>query len=143
MLRPTKARRNRQGGSIIVCVLVVVMLVTMLAIQTMQSLSLIRRSDDDRARIRQAREALEFGKMIAATKQDIENNGQKLRLTIADSIGSTDQAEAASLQVAEVQILNSNSDSQVTVRYPLDDSTNKTTEITLLWENKDDSSTNK
>ena len=57
----------RRTASVIVCVLVVILLVGMLSMQTVQTLAVIRRGDDDRTKILQARELIEFAQAICRT----------------------------------------------------------------------------
>ena len=51
-------------GSVLICVMVVLLIVGLLISQTLQTLLLVRRGDDTRAHLRQARELVELGKII-------------------------------------------------------------------------------
>jgi hypothetical protein len=55
--------RVRQRGAIVVCVLVVLLIVGMLAAQTIQASLLVRRGDAERSQLRQARELVELGRL--------------------------------------------------------------------------------
>ena len=55
--------RVRQRGAIVVCVLVVLLIVGMLAAQTIQTSLLMRRGDAERSQLRQARELVELGRL--------------------------------------------------------------------------------
>ena len=57
------ANQVRRRGAIVVCVLVVLLIVGMLAAQTIQASLVVRRGDAERSRLRQARELVELGRL--------------------------------------------------------------------------------
>jgi hypothetical protein len=56
--------RSRRSASVFSCVLVVLLLVGLLCMQTTQTLLIIRRSDMERTKLHQAREAIELARSI-------------------------------------------------------------------------------
>ena len=57
--------RRRNKASILVCVLVIMLVVSLLAAQSLQTVSVIRRGDTQRSSLRQARELVELGRIVA------------------------------------------------------------------------------
>ncbi len=55
---------QRRSGGVLICVLVVLLIVGLLISQTVQTLLLVRRSDDQREQLRQARELIELGQIV-------------------------------------------------------------------------------
>lgn len=80
--RAGRARRRRaRSAATLVCVLVVMLIVGLLSAQSIQMLLLVRRADEQRVQLRQARELLELGK-LAIAQRAIPDDGM-LRLSVA------------------------------------------------------------
>ena len=113
--RPKYNKANRKA-SIIVCVLVVILLVGMLSMQTIQALALIRRGDDDRAKIMQAQELSEFARAIDWSSVE----SQSITLQIPNSVSSVGEPETQAA-ILERQTLADNPEvARIVVRFPAD-----------------------
>lgn len=116
----------RRTASVIVCVLVVILLVGMLSMQTVQTLAVIRRGDDDRTKILQARELIEFAQAIDWNAAE----SKSLTIQIPDSVRQVGESEALTA-ILERQTIADNSDvARIIVRFPAD----KLGEVTTTWE---------
>ncbi len=106
----------RRTASVIVCVLVVILLVGMLSMQTVQTLAVIRRGDDDRTKILQARELIEFAQAIDWNAAE----SKSLTIQIPDSVRQVGESEALTA-ILERQTIAANSDvARIIVRFPAD-----------------------
>ncbi len=111
-----KYNKAKRTASIIVCVLVVILLVGMLSMQTIQALALIRRGDDDRAKIMQAHELSEFARAIDWSSAE----SQSITLQIPYSVSSVGEPETQAA-ILERQILADNPEvARIVVRFPAD-----------------------
>lgn len=59
-----KAGCRHRRATVLICVMVVLLLVGMLSVQAMQSLVISRRSSSERAKLLQARELIELGRIV-------------------------------------------------------------------------------
>ena len=121
-----KKSKTPRTASVIICVLVVILLVGMLSMQTMQTLALVRRGDDDRSKIAQARELSEFASAIdwSAAKR------QSLTMQIPDSINSSGESETQAAIIERQTIADNPDVARIVVRFPA----NKPGEVTTTWE---------
>ncbi len=138
-LRRFNGRAGCRRGSAIVCVLVVILLVTLLSIQTIQTLAAIRRGDDERTKIYQARELIELGRRVDWSAVE----SQQLTLQIPESAvdSATDSAtdvEGAAGRRAIVERQGNAGDTsesrRLVVRYPADEPG----EVTTTWDEEHD-----
>ena len=60
-------------GSVLICVMVVLLIVGLLISQTLQTLLLVRRGDDARQQLRQARELVELGEIVLRQNPSAQN----------------------------------------------------------------------
>jgi archaellum component FlaG (FlaF/FlaG flagellin family) len=107
---------GRRAASVIVCVLVMLLLVGLLSVQTLQTLSLIRRSDSERAKIRQARELIELGRQIDWNAAD----SQTLTLRIPDSANSVAAAEMQTVTLERQADANHSNTARFIAIFPAD-----------------------
>ncbi len=122
--------RLRRGG-VIVCVLVVLMLVTLLTIQTMQTLFVIRRGDDERSKIYQARELIELGRWVDWS----EANSQSLQVQIPDTATEAADVPARLAKIERQKDANkTDSKTRLVVRYPADEPG----EVTTTWDDENE-----
>ncbi len=115
MSNPVRKRigiRRRRRAAVIVCVLVVLLLVTLLSVQTLQTLSVIRRGDNDRVKIMQAREVLELGRYVNWS----EVESQELSVAIPDSIDEESDIASNNARSAVLERLTNENDSNATTR---------------------------
>lgn len=63
------AKGKTRHGAILVAVMVILLLVGLLTMQTMQTLMLVRRSDDRRSHLRQSRELVELGRQVLTRRR--------------------------------------------------------------------------
>ena len=122
-LKKSMARRT---ASVIICVLVVILLVGMLSMQTIQTLALVRRGDDDRSKIAQARELSEFARAIDWSTAE----SQSLTMQIPDSIHSPGESETQAAFLERQTIADNPDAAKIVVRFPAD----KPGEVTTTWE---------
>lgn len=127
--RPTQ-KSIRRTASVIVCVLVVILLVGMLSAQTVQTLAVIRRGDDDRAKIIQARELIEFVQAIDWNSAE----SKSLTMQIPDSVSQVGEPEV-NTAILERQTSADNPEvARIVVRFPAD----KPGEVTTTVEPDDE-----
>jgi hypothetical protein len=101
-------------------------LVGLLSVQTIQSLALIRRGDDDRAKIYQSRELSEFARVIDWSSAE----SQLLTIDIPDSVTPDGEPETQPA-ILERQAIADNADAaEIVVRFPAD----KPGEVKTTWE---------
>lgn len=62
--------RRRNKASILVCVIVIMLVVSLLAAQSLQTVFVIRRGDTQRSNLRQARELVELGRIVAMRESE-------------------------------------------------------------------------
>jgi len=118
--------KPRRSASVIIGVLVVILLVGMLSMQTIQTLALVRRGDDDRAKIMQARELSEFARGTDwRTAQS-----QSLTLQIPEAVNSLGDPEMQTAILERQTIADNPGAAKIVVRFPAD----KSGEITTTWE---------
>lgn len=68
-LRRESRRKGQRRAAVLICVLVVLLIAGALSIQATQSLAIIRRGEERRSRLYQARELLELGKAAVEQQQ--------------------------------------------------------------------------
>ena len=117
---------GRRRASVVTCVLVVLLLVTLMSMQTVQTLSLIRRGDNDRAKIMQAREVLELGRHVDWSQAE----SKTVQLDIPD--GTLVAASATRPAVLEDQ--SSNSETSSAARFIARFPAGEPGEVTTVWE---------
>lgn len=115
------AKANRriiaQAGSVLVCVLVVLLLVGLLMTQTIQTLVVLRKGDGQRRQVQQARELLELGKMVARRpRETAEVFEQRILVDASTETYGSIRLEALS----EYQL-------RIVARFPDDDENNPIT----------------
>lgn len=122
-------------GSVLISVMVVLLIVGLLISQTLQTLLLVRRGDDARANLRQARELVELGKIVLqqnpAARRIAEvhcgvKSHDKSHLNRSDS-GSIDFEQLSSVDDGPPQIRISvtyrvGSNSEITATHIVDES---------------------
>ena len=109
-------KKTQRSASVIVCVLVVILLVGMLSVQTIQTLALIRRGDNERAKIIQARELSELAQAIDWTTTE----GQSFTMQIPDKLIRVGE-QATQTAIIERQTLAENPHAaRIIVRFPAD-----------------------
>lgn len=98
-------KHYRRSGAVLICVLVVLLIVGLISLQTIQTLLLVRRSDSDRSRLRQAQELVELSRIAfqqngagelqeeIAVVVDGDLTGT-IRLSLADSESHADSGQA-------------------------------------------------
>ncbi len=69
------ASQSRQGA-VLICVMVVLLIVGLLISQTLQTLLLVRRGDEGREQLRQARELIELGEIVLRQNPSAESVGE-------------------------------------------------------------------
>ncbi len=140
-----KQRRPRRTASVVIAVLVVILLVGMLSVQTIQTLALVRRADDDRAKIMQAKELSELARAIdwstaessTITIQIPESASPIASSPIASKSVASGIAVDPRMQTAKLdrQTLADNPQtSKIQIRFPADEPG----EITTTWETEDE-----
>lgn len=105
----------RRRGAVLIFVMVLLLIVGLLASQSMQTLLLIRRGDDQREQVLQAREVLELGAMVLqqSTAQTLPaeslvtwgtaaENTAKLRFESLPATTQSATTEAAATQPTEI-----------------------------------------
>lgn len=135
-----KQRKLRRTASVVIAVLVVILLVGMMSVQTIQTLALVRRADDDRAKIMQAKELSELARGIDWSTAE----SPTLTIQIPESISPIASnsitggiAFDARMQTAKLdrQTLADNpQNSKIQMRFPADEPG----EITTTWEIDDE-----
>ncbi|MEZ6133335.1 MAG: hypothetical protein R3C53_00355 [Pirellulaceae bacterium] len=85
MHRKLHPRGHTRPAAILVCVMVVLLIVALTSAQTVQTMLLVRRADEQRSRIRQVRELVELGRLSLAREQ-VPASGQ-LELTVDGQVG--------------------------------------------------------
>ena len=105
-------RASRRGG-VLVCVLVVLLLVGMLSAQAFQTLSAARRGDQQRLRLRQARELLELGRVIAVDGKTLNDSNREVQFDVP-----VDGENIGRLSVRLVDAPEGETRYQVTAEYP-------------------------
>ena len=114
-LRKARGRnRDSRKGGVLVCVLVVLLLVGMLSAQAFQTLSAARRGDQQRQQIRQARELVELGRMVAVDGKTLNDSQRMIQLDV-----SVDEESVGSLTVQLVDAPEGEIRYQVTGKYPI------------------------
>ena len=109
-------KKTQRSASVIVCVLVVILLVGMLSVQTIQTLALIRRGDNERTKIIQARELSELAQAIDWTTTE----GQSFTMQIPDKLIRVGE-QATQTAIIERQTLAENPHAaRIIVRFPAD-----------------------
>lgn len=112
-----KARMRKHAmrrGGVLVSVLVVLLLVGMLSAQAFQTLSAARRGDQQRLQIRQARELVELGRVIAVDGKTLNASNRIVQFDVpvdGESIGS--------LSVQFVDAPEGEARFQVMAKYPV------------------------
>lgn len=127
-------RQSQRVASVIIPALVVFLIVGMLSMQVIQTLALVRRGDDDRAKIMQARELGEYARGIDWSTTE----SQSFTMPIPDAvqIGSEPETQMA---ILERQSIADNSETgkstaRIVVRFPAD----KPGELSTTWEINDE-----
>ncbi len=132
MTNITSSRANaRRSASVIIAALVVILVVGILSVQTIQTLAIVRRGDNHRAKIMQAKELTEFAR--AMDWNTIES--KLVTLKIPDKVESLSNKPAGETEartaVIEKQTLADNPHAaKIVVRFPAD----VPGEITTTWE---------
>lgn len=72
--------KPRRRAAVLVCVLVVLFIVGGLAVQSIQTMSVIRRGDDQRQSLQQARELLELGQRLV--ERAVMDEGESITMTL-------------------------------------------------------------
>jgi len=98
----------------------------MLSVQTIQTLALVRRGDDDRAKIMQAKELSEFARGIDWNTAQ----SQSLTLQIPEVVSSVGDPEMQTAILERQTIADNPETKRIRVRFPAD----KPGEITTTWE---------
>lgn len=127
--RPTQ-KTTRRTASVIVCVLVVILLVGMLSVQTIQTLAIIRRGDDHRAKIMQARELIAFAQAIDWNSAE----SKSLTMQIPDSVRPVGEPEVLTAILERQTIADNPEVARIVVRFPAD----KPGEVTTTVEPDDE-----
>lgn len=122
--------KKRRAAAVIVCVLVVILLVGLLSMQALQTLSLIRRGDNDRAKIQQAREVIELGRRIDWNAAE----SGTITLQIPESSNAELNASRPAVLERQLNETESNSASRLVVRFPAGEAG----ETTSVWDESDD-----
>ena len=131
----TQPRLSQRSASVIIPVLVVILIVGLLSVQTIQTLGLIRRGDDDRAKIIQAKELNELARSIDWSTTE----SQSFTLQIPDAVRTVGEPEtqAATLErqtVADNPETANSKMARIVVRFPA----NAPGELNTTWELKDE-----
>lgn len=77
----------RRPAAVLVCVLVVLLIVGLLSTQTIQTLLIVRRSDMQRKRLRQARELVELGQSVSRQHADNRSAGREFSVVVDRTLG--------------------------------------------------------
>lgn len=125
---------SRRVASAIIPALVVILLVGMLSMQVIQTLALVRRGDDDRAKIMQARELSEYARGIDWNAT--ESQSFTMHIPDAVRIGSEPETQPAIFERQSVadNSETGNSTARIVVRFPAD----KPGEVNTTLEIKDE-----
>ena len=129
---------QQRRAAILICVLVVLLIVGLLTTQTLQTLMLLRRGDTQRQQLRQARELIELGKMVAQQQsEELPENALVVPLSTIDSIDGqkSENTELAGISFSRIDDDQASPILRVTVNYPLDQPNEITaTELVALEE---------
>ncbi len=117
--RSKRLRQRERSGGLTLCVMVVLLLVGLISSQAIQTLLIVRRGDDRRGELRQARELLELGKLALQSDQVPES--KVLEITVDG-------------KPAKVRFANVGTDDNPRKRIVAQWLVNNTREVTVSWE---------
>jgi hypothetical protein len=127
-------RLAQRPASVIIPALVVILLVGMLSMQVIQTLALVRRGDDDRAKIMQMRELSEYARGIDWNATE----SQSFTVQIPDAVLTESEPETQPAILERQSVADNsetgNSTARIVVRFPAD----KPGEINTTWEINDE-----
>ncbi len=112
---------EQRCAAILICVLVVLLIVGLLATQTLQTLMLLRRGDHQRQQLRQTREVVELGLLIARRLEGKLPESElvvPLGMTAPADQSASENHELAGITLTRVEDRPTPA-LRVTVRYPL------------------------
>ena len=130
----------QRTATVVIPALVVILIVGLLSVQTIQTLGLIRRGDDDRAKLVQVRELNELARSIDWDTTE----SQAFTLQIPDAVRTVSEPEtqtailerqafADNTESADSKMANSKT-TRIVVRFPA----NEPGELNTTWELKDE-----
>lgn len=113
--------RRMRHGSLLICVMVVLLLVGLVVTQTVQTMLVLRRSDESQSTLHQARELLEVGKLLA----------DQVKQTEEFTIEVTREESGLVLVELPTQV-GEETRVRVTAKYPV----GSDREVTVTWESR-------
>lgn len=105
-------RASRRKGAVLVAAIVVLFIVCMLAVQTTKTLSVIRYGDQRRSALRQSKELIELGRLVASQRKEQADMSEPFEITFGEDqrgkIGIFAAQEAKQVRI-EVEYTQGNS----------------------------------
>lgn len=128
---------QKRAGGVLICVMVIMLIVSLLAAQTMQMLIALHRRDSQRDVLRQAHEVAMWSRTIArpTSQPSIQADDAQEIAEDREATPRTFQILVEQGKVAEVEIRPaepSSGEQRIIVRYPIESNS----QVTVTWEGK-------